>query len=72
MNTAPKVAAVHDLTGFGRCSLTVALPVLGPWAASAARCPRPTSLGPHGVSSLGAGVLSGHDRTAAADCGALG
>lgn len=25
---APKVAAVHDLSGFGRCSLTVILPVL--------------------------------------------
>lgn len=25
---APRVAAVHDLSGFGRCSLTIAMPVL--------------------------------------------
>ena len=24
----PRVAAIHDLSGFGRCSLTVILPVL--------------------------------------------
>lgn len=41
MNTAPKVAAVHDLTGFGRCSLTVALPVLG--AMGCQCCPVPTA-----------------------------
>lgn len=28
MNRAPKIAVVQDLSGFGRCSLTVALPVL--------------------------------------------
>lgn len=28
MKRAPKVAAVHDLSGYGRCSLTVILPVL--------------------------------------------
>lgn len=28
MRQTPKVAAIHDLSGFGRCSLTVALPVL--------------------------------------------
>ncbi len=28
MNRAPKVAVVQDLSGFGRCSLTVVLPVL--------------------------------------------
>ena len=26
--TTPRVAAIHDMSGFGRCSLTVALPVL--------------------------------------------
>ncbi|MTQ97817.1 pyridoxamine kinase [Pseudoflavonifractor sp. BIOML-A6] len=41
MNAAPKVAAVHDLTGFGRCSLTVALPVLG--AMGCQCCPVPTA-----------------------------
>ena len=28
MNHTPRVAAIHDLSGLGRCSLTVALPVL--------------------------------------------
>lgn len=28
MNLTPKVAVIHDMTGFGRCSLTVVLPVL--------------------------------------------
>ena len=28
LNRPPRVLAVHDLSGFGRCSLTVALPVL--------------------------------------------
>ena len=28
MITTPKVAAIHDLSGYGRCSLTVALPIL--------------------------------------------
>lgn len=35
MNRAPKVALVQDLSGFGRCSLTVALPVL---AAMGSQC----------------------------------
>ena len=28
MTATPKVAAIHDLSGYGRCSLTVALPIL--------------------------------------------
>ena len=28
MKRAPRVAAVQDISGFGRCSMTVALPVL--------------------------------------------
>ena len=41
MNLSPRVAAVHDLSGFGRCSLTVALPVLA--AMGAECCPLPTA-----------------------------
>lgn len=41
MNRAPKVALVHDMTGFGRCSLTVALPVLA--AMGGQCCPIPTA-----------------------------
>lgn len=41
MKAAPKVAVIHDLTGFGRCSLTVALPVLG--AMGCQCCPAPTA-----------------------------
>ena len=38
----PKVAAVHDLSGLGRCSLTVVLPVLS--AMGAQCCPLPTAV----------------------------
>lgn len=41
MERAPRVAAVHDMTGFGRCSLTVVLPVLA--AMGAQCCPVPTA-----------------------------
>ena len=39
---APAVAAIHDLSCFGRCSLTVALPVLS--AMGCQCCPLPTAL----------------------------
>ena len=38
----PLVAAVNDMSGFGRCSLTVALPVLSAMGIQA--CPLPTAL----------------------------
>lgn len=38
----PKVAAINDLSGFGRCSLTVALPVLS--AMGFQVCPVPTTV----------------------------
>ena len=38
----PRVAAVHDLCGYGKCSLGVAIPVLS--AAGIDVCPVPTSL----------------------------
>ncbi len=37
----PRVAAIHDLSGFGRCSLTVAIPILS--AMGAQCCPLPTA-----------------------------
>lgn len=37
----PRVAAIHDMSGFGRCSLTTALPVLS--AMGAQCCPLPTA-----------------------------
>ena len=37
----PRVAAIHDLSGFGRCSLTVALPVLSVMGLQC--CPVPTA-----------------------------
>ena len=37
----PRVAAIHDLSGFGRCSLTVALPILSVMGIQA--CPLPTA-----------------------------
>lgn len=39
---APKVAAIHDLSGFGRCSLTIVMPVLS--AMGVQCCPLPTAL----------------------------
>lgn len=39
---APRVAAIHDLSGFGRCSLTIVMPVLS--AMGAQCCPLPTAL----------------------------
>lgn len=41
MNRPVRVAAVHDISGFGRCSLTVVLPVLA--AMGAECCPLPTA-----------------------------
>ena len=41
MRTTPRVAAIHDLSGFGRCSLTIVLPVLS--AMGVQCCPLPTA-----------------------------
>lgn len=38
----PRVAAVHDMCGYGKCSLTAAIPILS--AAGCDVCPVPTSL----------------------------
>ena len=38
----PRVAAIHDLSGFGRCSLTIVMPVLS--AMGVQCCPLPTAL----------------------------
>jgi len=42
MNGLPKVAAVNDLSGFGRCALTVAMPVLASMELQC--CPLPTAI----------------------------
>lgn len=39
--STPRIAAIHDLSGFGRCSLTVAIPILS--AMGAQCCPLPTA-----------------------------
>ena len=41
MRRTPRVAAIHDLSGFGRCSLTVVMPVLS--AMGVQCCPLPTA-----------------------------
>ena len=41
MTITPRVAAIHDMSGFGRCSLTVAIPVLS--AMGVQCCPLPTA-----------------------------
>ena len=38
---APRVAAIHDLSGFGRCSLTIVIPALS--AMGIQCCPLPTA-----------------------------
>lgn len=42
VNTVPQVAAINDLSGFGRCSLTVSIPILS--AMGYQVCPMPTAL----------------------------
>ncbi|KFF30877.1 pyridoxamine kinase [Bifidobacterium bombi] len=42
MDTSPRVAAVHDMCGYGKCSLTAAIPILS--AAGCDVCPVPTAL----------------------------
>ena len=39
--TTPRVAAIHDLSGFGRCSLTIVMPALS--AMGVQCCPLPTA-----------------------------
>lgn len=39
--TTPRVAAIHDMSGFGRCSLTVAIPILSCMGVQC--CPLPTA-----------------------------
>lgn len=41
-NKQKKIAAIHDLSGYGRCSLTVAIPVIS--ALKVQCCPVPTSI----------------------------
>ncbi|MGI6705830.1 MAG: pyridoxamine kinase [Clostridia bacterium] len=41
-NIVPRVAAIHDISGFGRCSLTVIIPVLS--AMGIQVCPLPTAI----------------------------
>ncbi len=41
-NIVPRVAAIHDLSGFGRCSLTVVIPVLSTMGVQV--CPVPTAV----------------------------
>lgn len=42
MDRVPRIAAVNDLSGYGRCSLTVALPILA--AMGFQPCPVPTAI----------------------------
>lgn len=42
MRTVPRVACINDLSGYGRCSLTIALPVLSVMGVQV--CPAPTAV----------------------------
>jgi pyridoxine kinase len=52
MHELKKVAAIHDLSGFGRCSLTVILPVISAMGIQA--CPVPTAVLPTHTGGFGA------------------
>ena len=41
-NSVPKIAAIHDISGYGRCSLTVILPIVS--ALGCQVCPIPTAI----------------------------
>ena len=41
-NVIPRVAAIHDMSGFGRCALTVIIPVLSTLGIQV--CPMPTAI----------------------------
>ncbi|MCL2637812.1 MAG: pyridoxamine kinase [Oscillospiraceae bacterium] len=51
MQNQKKVAAIHDLSGFGRCSLTVILPILSAMGIQA--CPVPTAVLPTHTGGFG-------------------
>lgn len=42
MNIVPKVAAIHDMSGIGRCSMTVIMPIMS--ALGCQVCPLPTAI----------------------------
>lgn len=58
-NRSPRVAAIHDLSGFGRCSLTVVIPVLA--AMGVQPCPVPTAV--FSTHTGGFGTPAMHDLT---------
>ncbi len=58
-NRSPRVAAIHDLSGFGRCSLSVVLPILA--AMGVQPCPVPTAVLSTHTGGFGNPVM--HDLT---------
>ena len=42
INSVPKIAAIHDMSGYGRCSITVILPIIS--ALGCQVCPIPTAI----------------------------
>ena len=58
-NIIPKIAAIHDMSGFGRCSLTVIIPVLSSLGIQV--CPLPTAI--LSTHSGGFGKFFLHDLT---------
>ena len=60
----PRVAAIHDLSGFGRCSLTVILPVLSVMKVQV--CPVTTAVLSTHTGGAWGGCCQGPDRHAGA------
>lgn len=72
MAQAPRIAAIQDVSGFGRCSMTVILPVLA--AMGGQCCPLLTAwaVRPYGIPAQPTCHFFGSDRTDGADSAALG
>ena len=65
MQRQKRALAVHDISCVGRCSLTVALPIISAVGVE-------TSILPTAVLSTHTGGFTGYDRGYFAHCGSLG
>ena len=70
MTSAPRIAAIQDISSFGRCSMTVVLPVLS--AMGGQCCPLPTAYLSAHTAFPASQHASGHDRPDGGYHGPLG
>ncbi|MFQ7452279.1 MAG: hypothetical protein ACLRNQ_13745 [Flavonifractor plautii] len=72
MKRAPRIAAIQDISGFGRCSTTVVSAGIGRHGRGMPPVAYRLPLRPHRVSGQREGHLSGSDRPDGGDGGPLG